>query len=409
MQALKGSEGAKTVRLRGFIESAEVLMLLDSGSSHCFINEHIAISIPGWQQLQAHVHVKVANGSEILYTHELHNLVWGTQGHTFKTTFKIIPLGSYDIILGMDWLESHSPMHIDCKQKWLSFPHEGRTVKLQGILPDTIVGHPISTIQLLAMEKQDSILYTVQVCSIDSATLADQDWPPEIKELISQYSSIFEEPTGLPPARSGDHQIPLIPGAQPFRLRSYHYNPAQKEEIEKQIHEMLHKGWIQFSSSPFSSPILLVKKKTGDWRLCVDFRHLNALTIKNKYPLPIIDEILDELFGASWFTSLDLSSGFHQIRLKSGEEFKTAFQTHHSHHEYKVMPYGVTGGPATFQGIMNVILAPLLRKCVVVFIDDILIYSSTYTEHISHVQQVFEILQQHKFFVKLSKCMHNKS
>jgi hypothetical protein len=138
---------------------------------------------------------------------------------------------------------------------------------------------------------------------------------------------------------------------------------------------MLAKGWIQPSLSPFSSPALLVRKKTGDWRLCVDYKRLNAQTVKNKYPLPIIDELLDELHGATWFTSLDLCSGFHQIRMQQDEEYKTAFQTHNGHFEYKVMTYGVTGGPATFQAVMNVILAPMLRKFLVVFIDDILIYS----------------------------------
>jgi hypothetical protein len=177
----------------------------------------------------------------------------------------------------------------------------------------------------------------------------------------------------------------LLPRAQPFRIRPYRYNPFQKDEIEHQIVDLLQKGLIQQSTSPFASPVLLVKKKTEDWRLCVDFRKLNALTVKNKYPLPIIDELIDELSGSKWFTSLDLSSRFHQTRMAAGEEFKTAFQTHNGHYEYKVMPYGVTGGPGTFQGVMNEILAPLLRKFVVVFIDDVLIYSKSWEEHISHI------------------------
>ena len=120
-----------------------------------------------------------------------------------------------------------------------------------------------------------------------------------------------------------------------------------------------------------------MKKKTGEWRLCVDFRRMNVYTIKNKFPLPVIEELFEELFGARWFTTLDLRSGFHQILVAESNRHKTAFQTHFGHYEYKVMPYGLTGAPATFQAIMNHILAPLLRKCVVVFIDDILIYSKT--------------------------------
>lgn len=122
----------------------------------------------------------------------------------------------------------------------------------------------------------------------------------------------------MPPERPGDHKIPILDGAQPFCLRPYRYNPAQKTETETQIKEMLQKGWIPVSTSPFSSPALLVRKKTGDWWLCVDYRRLNALSTKNKYPLPVIEDLLDELHGAQWFTSLDLCSSFHQIRMAQG-------------------------------------------------------------------------------------------
>jgi len=235
------------------------------------------------------------------------------------------------------------------------------------------------------MQKRESILYIIQLNPVedtisdtsDSTTTTTTAIPPTIQTMINQFHTIFQSLPQLPPSRSGDHTIPLIPGAQPFRLRPYRYNPFQKNEIERQIKELLQKGLIQPSSSPFASLALLVKKKTGDWRLCVDYRRLNALTIKNKYPLPVIDELLDELNGASWFTSLDMCSGFHQIGMAKHEEYKIAFQTHNGHYEYCVMPYGVTGGPATFQGIMNDLLAPFLRVFVVIFIDDVLIYSKT--------------------------------
>lgn len=196
------------------------------------------------------------------------------------------------------------------------FDHEFSTVRLQGVPTLPVLGTSVSAAQVQAMVKSNSILYMVHLNAIDADSQAELVLPPEIQELLSQFSDLFEEPTTIPPPRAGDHQIPLMAGAQPFRLRPYRYSPTLKDEIEKQITEMLLKGWIQHSSSPFSSPILMVKKKTGDWRLCVDFMRLNALTIKNKYPLPVIDEILDELFGTCWFTSLDMCSGFHQIRMK---------------------------------------------------------------------------------------------
>lgn len=167
---------------------------------------------------------------------------------------------------------------------------------------------------------------------------------------------------------------------------------------------MLTNGIIQPSQSPFASPVILVKKKDETWSFCVDYRQLNNITVKNKYPLPVVDELLDELSRAAWFTKLDMRSSYHQIRLCPADEAKTAFRTHSGHWEFRGMPFGLTNAPATFQALMNTIFQPLLWKCVLVFVDDILIYSPTMEAHVEHLQQVFAILNDHQLLLKRSKC-----
>jgi hypothetical protein len=222
--------------------------------------------------------------------------------------------------------------------------------------------------------------------------------PETIQQVVQRFSNLFMDPTSLPPPREFDHHIPLVPGAQPVNVRPYKYNPHQKTEIEKQVSEILQQGIIQRSVSPFASPVLLVKKKDGSWRFCVDYRCLNSITIKDKHAMPVVDELLDEFCGAQWFFKLDCRSGYHQIRVALGDEAKTAFKTHHGLYEFKVMPFGLTNAPTTFQSAMNNIFAQLLRKGVLVFMDDILVYSNSLEVHAQLLSQVFQLLQDNHFF-----------
>jgi hypothetical protein len=207
-------------------------------------------------------------------------------------------------------------------------------VLLQGI---TSSGDSEIVIQLLAMD-------------VLANTTATTDLPPDIAVLLAEFPQVFTVPSALPSKRACDHAIPLVSGATPVNIRAYRYPPSLKDEIEHQVNTMLEQGLIQPSKSPFSSPVLLVRKKDGSWRFCVDYRYLNTMTVKSVYPIPIFEQLVDELGSASWFSILDLHSCYHQIHLKPGEEYKTAFSTHAGHFEFRVVSFWSYGCPCNISG-----------------------------------------------------------
>jgi Reverse transcriptase (RNA-dependent DNA polymerase) len=227
---------------------------------------------------------------------------------------------------------------------------------------------------------------------------------PVIQQVLNEFSDVFQHPKELPPNRTIDHKVPLLPLAKPVNLRPCRYSYFQKLELEKIIEELLQTSVIRPSTSPFASPALLVKKKDGSWRLCVDYQQLNNITVKNKYPIHVIDDLLDELYGAHVFSKVDLRSGYHQIRMFDDDIVKMTFRTHEGHYEYLVMPFGLTNAPATFQALMNTIFKPYLRRFVLVFFDDILIYSKDMVSHVQHLNLVLQKLRENQLFAKLSKC-----
>jgi predicted amidophosphoribosyltransferase len=402
--AIEGVQGKKTIKLSGIVDKQEILILIDSGSSCTFLSQSAATTLQCKITAVPPVSVTVANGQKITSDQQVSDFTWWTQGHTFTHSARVLPISCFDLVLGMDWLEAHSPMWIHWKRKLLRFTHNGTRISLKGI-KDSLSSCPkLKPRKLKGLLRRGGIAQVVHLCPISSETPAPEDIPPAVQQLIAINDNLFQEPHGLPPARGFDHKIPLLPGVKPVNVKPYRYSPTQKDEIERQIKEMLANGIIRPSHSPFSSPVILVKKKDGAWRFCVDYRQLNNITVKDKYPLPIVDELLDELHGAAWFTKLDLCSGYHQIRVLPEDEAKTAFKTHHGHWEFRVMPFGLTNAPATFQALMNTIFKHLLRKCVLVFVDDILIYSNSMRDHLDHLTQVFSILHQHQLYLKKSKC-----
>lgn len=246
--------------------------------------------------------------------------------------------------------------------------------------------------QMLKWHKGNDIWATAVLSP--SLNTENQEIPECIHTTLADFADVFEDHKQLPPHRVFDHAISLLPDSAPVNVRPYRYNPQQKDEIERQVNEMLASGLIKPNMSPFASPVLLVRKKDGTWRFCVDYRRLNTLTVKNKFPMPVVDELLDELAGAKWFSKLDLRSGYHQIRMVESDEEKTAFKTHHGQYQFRVMPFGLTNAPATFQCLMNIIFAKYARRFVLIFMDDILIFSETLEEHQEHLKQVLQTLRE---------------
>jgi hypothetical protein len=223
--------------------------------------------------------------------------------------------------------------------------------------------------------------------------------------VVCCYSDVFpDELPGVPPERDSVFEIKLVPGMQPIYRTMYRMAPVEQVELKKQLDDLLAKGFIRPSKSPWVFPVLFMEKKDGSKRLCVDYRALNQVTIKNKYPLPRIDALFDQLRGAKVFSKIDLNSGYHQIRIKEEDIEKTAFSTRYGHYEYVVMSFGLTNAPAIFMEAMNKMLHEYLDDFVVVFIDDILIYSKSDEEHERHLSLVLDALRKNKFYAKLKKC-----
>ncbi|KAJ9561559.1 hypothetical protein OSB04_006719 [Centaurea solstitialis] len=217
--------------------------------------------------------------------------------------------------------------------------------------------------------------------------------------VVCEFPDVFpEDLPGIPPERQVEFRIDLVPGAAPVAKTPYRLAPPEMQELSNQLEELLEKGFIRPSSSPWGAPILFVKKKDGTLRIS------NKLTVKNRYPLPRIDDLFDQLQGAAWFSKIDLRSGYHQLKVREEDVHKTAFRTRYGHYEFVVMPFGLTNAPAAFMDLMNRVCRPLLDRSVIVFIDDILIYSKTKEDHVEHLWEVLEILRKEQLYEKFSKC-----
>ena len=413
----------------GYIKGYRVRILMDSGAEENFVAETFLARTSGLNVKTGRPLVlKLPDGSsggnitQVLNC-SLRIVQNGAQECVTHVALRVAPLNSkYDVYLGQPWLKARGVslcyqtmsvllrrpiqrvLHAQEDELLLTAPTMERTCQSASDVDEIYMIH-VSTRreQPLDRAKDEKSLHALEMGS------EQEDHLEFLQELKTSYGEIMLEGQLPPDASEGrpyavEHHIDLLPGTkakvQPLRRMS----PTLLGELRKQLQQFLDKKIIEPSTSPFGSNVLFVKKKNGDLRMCVDYRMLNQQTVKDSYPLPNIDELLDQLSGAKYFTALDLNSGYHQIPVAKKDRHKTAFRTRYGSYQFRVMPFGLTNAPATFQSWMNEMLKPHMDTFVVVFLDDILIFSKTKEEHKEHVRVVLDCLKKNKVYLNMKKC-----
>ncbi|KAK8939259.1 hypothetical protein KSP39_PZI011311 [Platanthera zijinensis] len=373
-------------------------ILFDTGASQSFISTSILESIHTQPYHIAQPLSVLLPNSTVLMTKERAIVSLPFNDKRIETDVAVLPLVEYDIILGMDWLSDREAV-INCKTKEVAFKcPDGSPMIYQGLGEVAKIG--ISAMKARKMVRKGCEAILVMIKEIKEEKKDIMTVP-----VVRDYVDVFpEDLPGVPPTREVEFEIQVIEGAAPIAKTPYRMAPKELAELKIQLQELLDKKFIRPSTSPWGAPVLFVKKKEGSLRLCVDYRELNKLTIKNKYPLPRIDDLFDQLVGARIFSKIDLRSGYHQLRIREEDVFKTAFSTRYGHFEFVVMPFGLTNAPAAFMALMNSVFKAFLDQFVIVFIDDILIYSKTEEEHAQHLRQVLQTLREQQLYAKFSKC-----
>ena len=341
--------------------------------------------------------------------------------------FTVVPI-RYDLILGKPWLTLANP-YIDWRQNVLTFTFLDR-LNVWNAFADNLESSisaidldespDISLISAKQLERECSSPDTDDVFIVSLSCVGLYSQVPSLSSIDStscdeaavissslkhEFSDVFpdEIPSALPPNRHVDHAIDLVPDATPHSQAPYRMSHIELEELRRQLRVLIDRGFISPSTSPWGAPVLLVKKKNGSMRFCVDYRALNKRTVKNRYPLPHIEDSLQRLYKSKYFTAIDLHSAYHQILIRKEDRFKTAFNTRYGHYEFNVVPFGLTNAPATFQTLMNDLMRPFLDDFVIVYLDDILIFSDTLENHELHVRKVLNILRREKLYANPSK------
>ena len=397
-QAADATPDVVTCTISLFDTDAHVLV--DLGATHSFISREfiervgiemrptecsMVVSLPTSDSLIAN---RVYRGSKVTIA-----------SHEFEADLIVLDIHDFDIILGMDWLAKYRAT-VDCYRKEVQFSQPGEPEVIfcgeRKILSTSF----ISVIQANKMLRKACQGYLVYAIESGNSEMQLAKVP-----MVNEFFDVFpEDLPGLPSDREIEFQIELAPGTEPISIAPYRMAPAKLRELKVQMEELLSKGFVKTSTSPWGAPVLFVKKKDGSLSLCIDYRQLNKVTIRNQYPLPRIDDLFDQLQGAKVFSKIDLRSGYHQLKVRREDVPKTAFRTRYGHYEFLVIPFGLTNAPAAFMDLMNRVFAPYLDKFVIVFIDDILVYSSSKEEHAEHMRIVLQTLREHQLYAKFIKC-----
>lgn len=443
----RSREEASICVLQGFVMGREgshpATILIDSGSSQSYISESFVrqISLPTEQNGETPYWVQVADGR---YREASQTVHCGLQLGTYQMNLdaRVLYLPSYDVILGRDWLTSVNPV-IDFQdhsmeiqdpqgrihelrpentQHYISTPET--TCLVEDVYPiswsqtEKYLRQPGTTAALFVIRKETDQVWNAEAMtdhpmkpapksaeldeSLQKLTIGDE----KIRSLISQFKDVFrsELPPELPPTRDHEHEIDTGEAA-PININAYPLTPSHLEEQSRQVQQMLEQGIISESASPWGFPVLFVKKAEGTWRMCIDYRALNAVTKKNGYPLPRIQQCLDLIGHAKYLSKLDLTQGYYQVQVAPKDREKTAFNTIHGKFQFNAMPFGLANAPATFQTMMNRVLRKGLGRYIIVYLDDIVIFSRNRDEHQQHLTEVLELLRTHRLFAKPSKCL----
>ncbi|WP_366144398.1 reverse transcriptase domain-containing protein, partial [Giesbergeria sp.] len=458
-----------TFLFQGFFGSRSATVLFDTGASWSFVSQewlesgmkrhaqHGSESIYDWKikPLPDVLQVSTANQSIVTCSHEcladlaIQNMVAPARAKIMSNL-----LHGVDLIIGMDWLSAHdAQLHCGDGKCRVTVHGEQHVLKPGRMDPHitklaatpqaavSAIRHSASKLlsakQAARELRRGALSWLVMVqprmpgdaklsgtfmCSPKStragsiAAVADPVVvkglvsPDTLQHLIAEFTDVFQDmPSELPPTRAMWHTIRTEPGHVPPYKRMYRLTTEEEAEVRRQVSDLLAKGLIEPSNSPYGAPVLFVQKKDGSLRMCIDYRALNKVTVKDRYPLPNIQDLIDQLHGKKVFSSLDLQSGYHQIHIADDDVQKTAFLTPMGQYQFKVLCFGLTNAPATFQRVMNSIFAPYIGKFVLVYLDDILIMSNTPEEHLEHLRIVFETLRKHRLYAKLKKCEFNRA